>query len=278
MIRGAKENIMISFKSISLALAISTAAFTGAMAAEEHAPTPPRQEWTFGGFFGKYDRAQLQRGFKVYREVCQACHSLNLLRFGNLHDAGGPQFSEAQVKALAAEYQIKDFNDKGEAIERPGRASDRFPKLFVNADAAAAVHGVAPPDLSVIAKARSYSRGFPLFLLDMVPGFAYQEHGVDYIVALLNGYTKKGEDHWNEFFPGHQIAMPKPLSDGQVEYPDNAPKTVQQYSHDVAAFLMWAAEPKLEERKKTGFNALIFLAIFAGLLYFTKKRIWKDAH
>lgn len=269
---------MISFKSISLALAISAMAFTGAIAQEEHAPAPPRQEWTFGGFFGKYDRAQLQRGFKVYREVCQACHSLNLLRFGNLADQGGPQFSEAQVKALAAEYQIKDFNDKGEAIERPGRPSDRFPKLFVNSDAAAAVHGVAPPDLSVIAKARSYSRGFPLFLLDMVPGFAYQEHGADYIVALLNGYTKTGEDHWNEFFPGHQIAMPKPLSDGQVEFPDNSPKTVQQYSHDVSAFLMWAAEPKLEERKKAGFNALIFLAIFAGLLYFTKKRIWKDAH
>lgn len=269
---------MISFKSISLAFAISAMAVTGTMAAEEHAPKPAMQKWSFGGFFGTYDRAQLQRGFMVYRSVCQTCHSLNLLRFGNLADAGGPQFSEGQVKALAAEYQIKDFNDKGDPIERPGRASDRFPKLFANQDAAAAVHGVAPPDLSVIAKARSYSRGFPLFLLDMLPGFAYQEHGPDYIVALLNGYTKADNSNWNEYFPGNQIAMPKPLSDGQVEYTDGSPKTVQQYSHDVAAFLMWAAEPKLEERKKTGFNALIFLVIFAGLLYFTKKKIWKDAH
>ena len=283
MIRPNEDNDMISFKSISLAVAISAAAFSyagsSALAQEAgHAPTPHMEKWSFAGMFGTYDKAQLQRGFRVYREVCAACHSLSRLRIGNLADPGGPGFSEGQVKALAAEYQVKDFNDKGEPIERPGFPSDYFPKLFANEDAAAAVHGKAPPDLSVIAKARSYSRGFPFFLLDMLPGVAYQEHGPDYIHALLNGYTKADDTKWNEYFPGHQIAMPKPLSDDQVDYTDGSPKTVEQYSRDVSAFLMWAAEPKLEERKRTGLNALIFLFIFAGLLYFTKKKIWADAH
>ncbi len=250
-----------------------------ANAADSHGgPAIERQHWSFGGPFGHFDKAQLQRGFQVYREVCSACHSLSRVAIRTLAEAGGPGFSEGQVKALAAEYKIKDINDAGEPIERNGRPADMFPRIFANDEAAKAVHGAVPPDLSVMAKARSYSRGFPLFLLDMFPGSAYQEHGPDYIVALLNGYTKADDQKWNAVFPGNSIGMAKPLSDGQVEYSDGSPKTVVQYSHDVAAFLMWAAEPKMEERKKTGLRVMLFLLVFAGLLYFTKKKVWADAH
>jgi cytochrome c1 len=181
------------------------------------------------------------------------------------------------VKALAAEYKIKDGpNDAGEYFERPGRASDHFPWTFANKQAANAALGAIPPDMSVLAKARTYSRGFPLFLID--PIIQYQEHGADYIYGLLNGYTHADDPNWNEFMPGHRIAMAKPLSDGQVEYTDGSPKTVQQYSKDVVAFLSWVAEPKLEERKRIGFRVMIFLIVFAGLLYFTKKKIWSKVH
>ena len=271
---------MKTFKSIFAAALIagSAAILASPVNAAPAGENPQRLSWSFAGPLGKFDRAQLQRGFQVYREVCAACHSISRLAFRNLSDKGGPEFSESQVKALAAEYQIKDFDDKGEPIERPGRPADRFPKQFVNADAAAAVHGVAPPDLSIIAKARGYSRGFPLFILDALPGMAYQEHGVDYLVALLNGYTNPDDLNWNKYFPGNAIKMAKPLSDGQVEYTDGTPKTEAQYAKDVSAFLFWAAEPKMEERKRTGFNVMIFLIIFAGLMYFTKKKIWADAH
>ncbi len=269
---------MVHTKKISLVAAILAGALAFSMSAraQDHAhatPTPERQSWTFGGPFGGFDKGQLQRGFKVYREVCANCHSLSRIAFRTLAEEGGPGFSESQVKALAAEYKVKDGpDDKGEMFERPGRASDRFPAPFPNPEAARAALGAAPPDMSVLAKARSYSRGFPLFLVD--PLIQYQEHGVDYIYALLNGYTNKSDQNWNAYFPGNKIGMAKPLSDGQVEYTDGAPATVQQYAKDVSAFLMWTAEPALEKRKKTGFRVMIFLILFAGLLYFTKKKVW----
>ena len=272
---------MTSFKSIFAAALIaagSSALLSAPLHAAGETEKPTRQSWSFAGPLGTFDRAQLQRGFQVYREVCAACHSISKLAFRNLAEPGGPEFSPSQVQALAAEYKIKDFDDKGEPIERDGRPADRFPRQFANTDAAAAVHGVAPPDFSVIAKARSYSRGFPLFVLDAFPGMAYQEHGVDYIYALLMGYTNPDDLNWNKYFPGHAIKMAKPLSDGQVTYADGAPATESQYAKDVAAFLYWAAEPKMEERKRTGFNVMIFLIVFAGLMYFTKKKIWADAH
>jgi ubiquinol-cytochrome c reductase cytochrome c1 subunit len=222
-------------------------------------------------------RAQLQRGFQVYREVCANCHSMQSVSIRNVGEPGGPEFSEAQVKALAADYKVKDGpNDAGEMFERPGRPSDRFPSPYPNPEAARATLGAIPPDFSVLAKARSYSRGFPLFLIDAlpIPGGAYQEHGVDYIYALLNGYSKNDDPNYNDYFPGHKIGMAKPLSDGQVEYTDGSPKTVQQYARDVASFMMWAAEPKLEERKRTGFRVMAFLLIFGGLMYYTKKKVW----
>jgi cytochrome c1 len=250
-------------------------------------PVPPQIKWTFQGPFGKFDRAQLQRGFKVYREVCASCHSLSYVYFRNLSEPGGPEFSEAQVKALAAEYKIQDGpNEAGDMFERPGRAADRFPSPFPNEQAAAAANGgKAPPDLSLMAKARTYERGFPWFVVDVFR--QYSENGADYLTALLKGYEEPpagfqvpAGGHYNRYYPGHIIAMPKPINDGQVEYPKNeagqpqVPETVDQYSRDVTAFLAWTAEPHLEQRKRLGFQVMLFLIVLAGLLYFTKKKIW----
>jgi ubiquinol-cytochrome c reductase cytochrome c1 subunit len=241
--------------------------------AAESDAVPERQSWSFAGPFGKFDPEQLQRGFKVYHDVCSNCHSLKLVAFRDLADPEGPDFSEAQVKALAATYKIEDGpNDAGAMYERAGRPSDNFPWAFANPEAAKAALGAVPPDMSLLAKARTYARPFPLFILDAVT--EYQEQGPDYIVAILNGFTHPDDPHWNLYFPGHVIAMPKPLSDGQVTYTDGAPQTLVQYSRDVAAFLYWAAEPKLEDRKQMGLRVVAFLIVFAGLLYFTKRRIW----
>ena len=268
---------------LALTLAGSLAALALPAAAQEHQVPPPAMKWSFAGPFGKYDEGQLQRGFKIYKEVCASCHSLELLSIGSLADAGGPGFSEKQVEALAATYKIADLDDKGQPIERAGRPADHFPSPFPNAAAAAAANGVAPPDMSTLAKARGYQRGFPLFVLDILT--QYQEGGPDYIHAILTGYKDppKGFNvpqggHYNEYFPGHVIAMPPPLSDGQVTFDDGAPATVAQYSKDVTAFLMWAAEPKLVQRKRTGFQVIIFLIVLSGLLYFTKKKVWSAVH
>lgn len=250
-------------------------------------PHPPHQRWSFSGPFGTFDRAQVQRGFKVYREVCASCHSMNLISFRNLAEPGGPEFAEKQVQALAAEYKVKDGpNDQGEMFERPGRPADHIPAPFPNEQAAAAANGgKAPPDLSVMAKARTYERGFPWFLIDVVT--QYQENGPDYVSALLQGYEEPPADvtvpsggYYNKYYPGHIIAMPKPLSDGQVEYPKGAdgqpvvPETLAQYAKDVTTFLMWTAEPHLEARKRLGFQVILFLLVFTGLLYYVKKKVW----
>jgi ubiquinol-cytochrome c reductase cytochrome b/c1 subunit len=260
---------------------VATGIPNAAKAAEE--VTPPRVKWSFAGPFGKFDEAQLQRGFKIYKEVCSICHSLNLLSIGSLADAGGPGFSEAQTASLAAEYKVHDLDDKGQPIDRAGRPADHFPPPFANDLIPAATYGVAPPDMSTLAKARSYSRGFPWFVFDAFT--QYQEQGPDYIAALLKGYVDPPKDftlppggNYNEYFPGRVIAMPPPLQAGQVTFDDGSPQTLEQYSKDVAAFLMWAAEPHLTARKRIGFQVMIFLIVLAGLMYFTKKKVWSAVH
>ncbi len=271
---------MISLKTLGFAAAFSAAVALGgaARAQQIESKVPQRQTWTFGGPFGYYDQEQLQRGFEVFRTVCSNCHSANLLAFRNLSQPGGPAFTEGQVKALAAEYQVQDGpNDEGKMFQRPGRAADHWVPAYPNPEAAKATIGAAPPDMSVLAKARSYSRGFPWFLIDALT--QYQEQGPDYIYAIVaEGYSDPNDPNHNDYFPGGHIGMPNPLSDGQVEYTDGTPKTVQNYTKDVASFLMWMAEPNLEVRKKTGFRVMIFLIVFAGLLYFTKRKIWAEAH
>ena len=265
----------------ALALAASLSALAIEAASAEDAP--PRQKWSFAGPFGIYDQAQLQRGFKIYKEVCSTCHSIKLLAFRNLAEPGGPGFTEAQAAAIAAGFQVTDGpNDQGQMFQRPGTLADRFPPPFPNDQAArAALGGKLPPDMSVLAKARSHEGGFPQFVFDAFT--LYQEGGPDYIHAIVTGYTDApaGETlapgtQYNKYFPGGAIGMPKPLADGQVEYTDGTPATVDQYGRDVAAFLMWAAEPSLNARKRLGFQVMIFLIVLTGLLYFSKKKVWHD--
>jgi cytochrome c1 len=274
--------MMRSILAAAIALSLVGAVMPQRAAAQEHdTPQPPRQKWSFSGPFGLYDRGQLQRGFKVYREVCQVCHGLKMVAFRNLADLG---YSEAQVKQIASEYKIADLNDQGEPIERAGRPADYFPPPWPNELAARARYNAVPPDFSVLAKARSYERGFPWFVFDMLT--QYQEQGVDYIHALLTGYEDNppagfslaAGTFYNRYFPGHAIAMPAPMSDKQVEYTDGSPMTVDQYAKDVAAFMMWAAEPHMEARKRIGLQVMVFLIVFAGLLYFTKIKVWAGAH
>jgi cytochrome c1 len=271
---------------LAFVLAASLLGLTAsAFAADERShetPAPPRQKWSFSGPFGHFDRGQLQRGFKVYKEVCAVCHGLKYVAFRNLADLG---YSEGQVKAIAAEYKIQDGpNDQGEMFEREGRPADYFPTPWPNENAARARYNGVPPDMSVLAKARGYERGFPWFIFDIFTQF--QEHGVDYIHALLVGYKDKPPagvtlpqgSFYNEYFPGHAIAMPPPLSDKRIDYTDGTPTTVDQFAKDVSAFMMWAAEPHMEARKRIGFQVMIFLLVLAGLLYFTKQKVWADAH
>jgi ubiquinol-cytochrome c reductase cytochrome c1 subunit len=242
---------------------------------------PKEQNWSFAGPFGTYDKAQLQRGLKIYKEVCSACHSMDLVTFRTLEDLG---YSEAQVKAFAAEYQIPKMGDDGEMADQPGLPSDHFPSPFANPLAAAAANGgAAPPDFSLIAKARGVTRGFPQFVIDIFTG--YQESGPDYIYSLLKGYGQTPPagmeiaegTHYNPYFiNGKSLAMAQPIADGQVTYEDGSPETIDQYAHDVSAFLMWAAEPHLEARKKTGFRVMAFLLIFGAMVYLVKRKVWAD--
>ena len=268
--------------AVIVAASVLSGAATTVFAAGGDQPKPSRESWSWSGPFGTFDRAQTQRGFKVYKEVCSACHGLKLVAFRNLSDKGGPEFSAAQVKALAATYQVKDGpNDKGEMFERPGRAADYLPSPFPNEEAAKASLGGVPPDLSLIAKARTYERGVLLSLVDVVT--QYQEQGPDYLYSLLTGYhdapagtTVPNGLNYNTYFPGHMISMAKPLNDGQVDYTDGSPQTTEQYARDVTAFLMWAAEPKLEDRKRIGAFFMILMILLAAFAYFTKKKVWSD--
>ncbi len=252
-----RKNILVLL-TVFLVLPVSVVFAAG------DAPKLEHQHWHFSGPFGTYDRAAQQRGLKIYREVCASCHSLKRIAFRNLEDLG---YDESQTKAIAAEYTVEDGpNDEGDMFERPARPSDYFPNPYANDQQAKATNnGAMPPDLSLITKAR--------------------HHGPDYVYGLLTGYheapagtTLLPGQNWNAAMPGHIIAMAKPLSDGQVVYEDESPQTVEQYAKDIVEFLAWAAEPEMEVRKRTGIKTLIFLVVFAFVMYRVKKRIWSDVH
>lgn len=283
---GSRSTPMVS---TAIVLALAGSLFAGSIdgaKASEGSDQPPGNKWSFSGPFGKFDRGALQRGLKVYKEVCASCHGLSYVAFRNLAEPGGPSYSVAQATAFASDYKVKDGpNDAGDMFERPGRPADYFPSPFPNEQAARAANGgAAPPDLSLITKARSYKRGFPWFVIDFFS--QYQEQGPDYVSAVLQGFEDKVPEgvtipegsYYNKYFPGHAIKMPKPLSDGQVTYDDGSPTTVAQYSKDVTTFLMWTAEPHMEARKRLGFQVFAFLIVFAGLMYFTKKKVWASSH
>jgi ubiquinol-cytochrome c reductase cytochrome c1 subunit len=277
---------MMNIKTTLAALAVAAGlAFApSAMAAEAGAPIQ-KQNWSFAGIFGTYDQNQLQRGFQVFRESCSSCHSARLMAFRNLAEPGGPSFTDEQVKALAAEYEVADAAADGGF--RTAVPADRWPSPFASEqEARDSMGGAYPPDFSVLAKARGVSDPFPFWVFNYFTG--YSEGGPDYIHALLNGYHDEAPEgfelgdtqYYNEFFPGHAISMAPPLSDEQITYEvaegqAEVPLTVEQYSTDVAAFMMWMAEPHLAGRKQTGFVVLLFLVLFAGLMYATKRRIWQ---
>lgn len=277
---------MIKITTIFAAALIALGLGSPAMSAGETVHIE-RQPWTFAGIFGKYDEHQLQRGFQVFREVCASCHGAKLLAFRNLSEEGGPMFSEEQVKALAAEYTIND--PEAEGGTRKGLPSDRWPGTGQSDADQIAAFGIVPPDLSVMAKARSIPSPFPQWIFNYFTTF--QEGGADYIHALMMGYEEtppEGADipdgkYYNHVFPGHAIGMPPPLADGQVPYANEDGSevpaemlTAEQYSTDVSAFLMWMAEPHLNSQKAAGFRVLTFLLLFAVLMWFVKQRIWRN--
>jgi len=241
------------------ALAAAPAAFASTGTLE-----PKQESWAFDGVFGRFDKPSVQRGFQVYKEVCSACHSIKRVPFRTMTNIG---FSEAEVKSLAASYSIKDGpNDVGEMFERPGRPSDRFPKVYPNDNAArAANNGGVPPDLSLIVKAR--------------------EDGANYVYSILTGYHDAPEGvsvpqgaHYNPYMAGGIIKMAAPLKDDSVTYQDDTKATLDQQAHDVVNFLQWAAEPEMEQRKRMGVHVMLFLGAMTCFFYLVKKRIWKDLH
>jgi ubiquinol-cytochrome c reductase cytochrome c1 subunit len=248
-----------------LRLAAVAVALAVAVPAQAAGPSVaiPSQTWSFGGLFGTFDRASAQRGFLVYKQVCASCHAMKQLAYRNLEGIG---LSEEEIRAIAAEVMIVDGpNDDGEMFERPGRPSDRFRSPYPNPQAArAANNGAYPPDLSLIVKARP--------------------NGANYLYALLTGYRESPPPgvepmegmHYNEYFPGHWIAMAQPLYPDMVDYPDGTPATIEQMARDVTTFLAWAAEPELEQRRAMGVRVILFLIVLAGLTYGVKRKIWAD--
>ncbi len=267
-------------KAIAVAATI-TGLFPLASIAAESQKTAKDVAFSFEGTFGTFNREQLQRGFKVYKEVCSSCHSMSLISFRNLAEGG--IFTEEQVKALAATFTVKDGPDaSGEMFDRPGLPSDRLPAPFANVEAAKAANGgVVPPDMSLLAKSRPGWYG-------TVNQFWNGIGGPQYIYSVLTGYEEPGAElakeqpegkYYNPYFgSGHWIGMPLPLAEGQVVFDDGAPNTVDAMALDVSAFLAFAADPNMESRKRTGFMVMIYLAVLAGLMYFVKKRVWADLH
>ncbi|TCD15336.1 cytochrome c1 [Oricola cellulosilytica] len=277
------KNILATIGAAGLAIAV---AVSGASAAEDaetpHYPIkkPREQSWSFAGPFGTYDKGQLQRGLKVYTEVCAACHSLKRVPFRALGELG---YTDEQVKSFAAAYEVEDGpNSEGEMFTRPALPTDTFPGPYSNdEEAKLANNGALPPDFSLIAKARAVERGFPKFVFDIFTQYA--EGGPDYIYSLLMGYGEEPPAnieileglHYNPYFiAGPALAMAQPLYDESVEYDDGTPATLDQQARDVSAFLMWAAEPHLGERKEMGFRVMIFLILFAAFLYVAKRQVW----
>ena len=222
-----------------------------------------KTDWSFKGLFGKFDRGALQRGYQVYTEVCSSCHSMKYLSYRNLAEKGGPEFTVAQAKAIAASFEVTDGpNADGDMFTRPGKLSDKFVMPYENVKAAQAANGGAyPPDMSVLVKARG--------------------GGVDYIYSLLQGYEDPPVGivldegvYYNKYMYGNKIKMSNQLSNGLVEYSDGTKATVEQMSKDVTTFLMWTAEPHLETRHKMGFKAIVYLIILTILVYFSMKKIW----
>ena len=259
-----RKLILSALAALSMAAAVPAPAVLGtaSVAFAEEGPALEHQNWPWLGVFGKYDQAQLKRGFQVYHDVCSACHGLKLVAYRNLAAIG---FTEDEIKAFAAEKTVKDGpNDQGEMFDRPACPSDHFVPPFANDQAArAANNGALPPDQSLLVKAR--------------------KGGPDYVYAVLMGYKDAPADatvpdgmSYNEAFPGHNIGMPQPLTDDAVTYADGTKATLDQESKDITAFLNWTSEPELDERHSLGIKVLGFLVVLTALFYALKRKVWAD--
>ncbi|MBV9331274.1 MAG: cytochrome c1 [Alphaproteobacteria bacterium] len=266
--------------SLPLGLFLTLAATAPALAATGD-PAPPKDvHWTFESPIGHYDRAEVQRGFQVYKEVCSACHSLNRVAFHDLittreDPTSGIGFSEAQAKAIAASYKVpagpndkgETLDDKGNPLTRPGILADHFPPPFPNEEAARTANsGALPPDLSLIVKARE---GGPQYVYSIITGFHQ---------TPPPGFKVMANKYYNPYFSGWNISMPPPLAAGQVAFSDGTKNDLDHEARAVVAFLTWASEPKMEERKRIGFGVLAFLILITVLLYFSYRRVWQGMH
>ena len=252
----------IFLKLTFLFVIISSLILSRANAAGEQ-QEPLKVDWSFKSFFGKFDRASLQRGYQVYTEVCASCHSLKHLSYRNLAEKGGPEFTELEAKAIASNFEVTDGpNSDGEMFERPAKLSDKFVMPYANVQEAIAANGGAyPPDMSVLVKARG--------------------GGANYIYSVLMGYDEPPAGmelddgvYYNKYMIGNKIKMPNNLSDGLVEYADGTEATVDQMAKDVTTFLSWAAEPELESRHKTGVKVILYLVLLSILVFLSMKKIW----
>lgn len=257
----------------SLGLSLGLVAGAGAALASSSEYELHQIEWSFDGYLGQFDQAALQRGFQVYQEVCSACHGMDYLSYRNLGEDGGPMFSEAEVKAIAAQKEVfagpDEFGDivdeNGSLLMRTAIPSDRFANPYPNEQAAISANGTIPPDLSVMAKARADGPNYIYSLL----AHGYDEHAPE-------GFELGEGLNYNAYFPGGQISMMQPLFEEGVEYADGTEASVEQMAEDVAHFLMWAAEPHLEARKSAGVKAMLFLFTFLFLMFWTYRRVWSD--
>ena len=252
------NNLLAKIFLIIFIMGLSNSAYS-----EEKKAEFIKNNWSFEGVFGTFDRASLQRGYQVYQEVCSGCHSVQHLSYRNLSEEGGPEFSSEEAKAIASQFEVIDGpNEDGDMFTRPGRLSDKFVSPFPNVKAAAAANGGAyPPDMSVLAKAR--------------------KGGADYIYSLLLGYEEVPAGYelddgvyYNKYISGNKIMMAEPLSDGTVEYIDGTEASKAQMAKDVTTFLVWAAEPHLEARHKMGFKVFFYLIVLLTLVYLSKQRVW----
>ena len=234
----------------------------GSAAEAAEVPTPISRDWAHQGIFGSFDRAALQRGLQVYQGVCSGCHGLKYVAFRNLGDLG---YSDAEINAFAENFWVEDGPDEfGDMFERPAAPFDHWRSPFANEAAARAANGGAYPlDLSLITKARA--------------------GGEDYVYSLLVGYSDPPADeelmpgmHWNDYFPGHQIAMAQPLWPDMVDYQDGTEPTISQMAADVTQFLHWAADPHMESRKQMGVKVILFLIVLSIIFYAYKRRVWRD--
>ena len=254
---------MKNLLKLSFFLILALSIFVSKVNAAGEQQEPLKVDWSFKSFFGKFDRASLQRGYQVYTEVCASCHSLKHLSYRNLAEKGGPEFTEAEAKAIASNFEVTDGpNSDGEMFDRPAKLSDKFVMPYANVQEAIVANGGAyPPDMSVLVKARS--------------------GGANYIYSVLMGYDDPPSGmelddgvYYNKYMYGNKIKMASPLDDDIVEYSDGTKATVDQMAKDVTTFLQWAAEPHLEARHRIGFKAIIYLIILSFLAYFSMKRLW----